>query len=140
MGDGLLARKRYLYFVFSIKKMNGIVDVYEHYFNSLISFQFDFNKRKQHSCLACTKDFITEGHFEILSREKTEQFIINYLEHLKIFGYSVKSVEIFIQSIRNNGILSSKVKGDWKVKKHAMHDIIVIEHYIYDDNVLLKEM
>ena len=119
--------------------MNGIIDVYEHYFNNLISFQFDFNKRKQHSCLACSNDF-ADGHFEILSREKTEKFIVNYLEHLKIFGYSIKSVEIFIQSIRSNGILSPKVKGDWKVKKDVLHEIIVIEHYICDDNVLLKEM
>ena len=119
--------------------MNGIIDVYEHYFNNLISFQFDFNKRKQHSCLACSNDF-TDGHFEICSRERTEKFIVNYLEHLKIFGYSIKSVEIFIRSVRSNGILSPNVKGEWKIKKDDLHEIIVIEHYIYNDNVLLKEM
>ena len=116
--------------------MNGIIDVYEHYFNNLISFQFDFNKRKQHSCLACTKDFI-DGHSEICSRERTEKFIVNYLEHLKIFGYSMKSVEIFIRSVRNNGILSPDVKGHWKIVKDTTHEIIVIEHFISDD--LLKE-
>ena len=119
--------------------MNGIVDVYEHYFNNLISFQFNFNKRKQHTCLACSSDFI-DGYVEILSRQRTEKFIINYLEHLKIFGYSLKSVEIFIQSVRNNGILSPNVKGEWKLKKDILHEILVIEHYIYDDNVSLKEM
>ena len=119
--------------------MNGIVDVYEHYFNNLISFHFDFNKRRQHTCLACTNDFI-DGYYKILSREQTEKFILNYFEHLKVFGYSIKSVDVFIRSIHNNGILSPKVKGEWKLKKDSVHEICVIEHYIHDDNVLLKEM
>ena len=114
--------------------MNGIIDVYEHYFNNLISFQFDFNKRKQHSCLVCTNDF-SDGHCEICSREQTEKFIINYLEHLKIFGYSIKSVEIFIRSVRDNGILSSNVKGNWKIQKHTVHEIIVIEHYLSNEDL-----
>ena len=113
--------------------MNGIVDVYEHYFNNLMSFQFDFNKRKLHSCLVCASDLTDGNSYQIYSREKTEKFIINYLEHLKIFGYSVKSVEIFIRSIRDNGILSENVKGYWKIKKHDQHEIIVIEHYIFNE-------
>ena len=115
--------------------MNGIVDVYEHYFNNLISFQFDFNKRKQHSCLVCTSNLSDGDSYEILSREQTEKFIICYLEHLKIFGYSIKSVEIFIRSIRDNGILSLNVKGKWKIKKHDVHEIMIIEHYVSDEEV-----
>ena len=107
--------------------MNGIVDAYEYYFQNLISFQFDFNKRKQHSCLVCV-DQLSDEKIQICSREKTEKFIINYLEHLKIFGYSIKSADIFISSIRDNGILSSNVKGYWKIKKHHVHEVMVIEH------------
>ena len=119
--------------------MNGIVDVYEHYFNNLISFQFNFNKRKQHSCLVCTSDLSDGDTYEICSREQTEKFIINCLEHLKIFGYSIKSVEIFIRSVRDNGILSLNVKGIWKIKKHNVHEIIVIEHYVSNEDSSLKE-
>ena len=119
--------------------MNEIIDVYEYYFNNLISFQLDFNKRKQHSCLACTNDFI-DGYFEICSREKTEKFIVDYLEHLKIFGYSIKSAEIFIRSVRNNGILSPNVKGHWKIVKDTLHEIIIIEHFVNNDELLLKEV
>ena len=119
--------------------MNGIVDIYEHYFNNLISFQFNFNKRKQHSCLVCTSDLSDGDTCEICSREQTEKFIINYLEHLKIFGYSIKSVEIFIRSVRDNGILSLNVKGNWKIKKHNVHEIIVIEHYVSNEDSSLKE-
>ena len=107
--------------------MNGIVDVYEYYFNNLCTFHFDYNKRKHHNCLVCTNQ-LSEEKYQICSREKTEDFIINYLEHLKVFGFSIKSADIFISSIRDNGILSSNVKGFWKIKKHDIHEIMVIEH------------
>ena len=104
--------------------MNGIIDVYEKYFTDLTSFQFDLNKRKQHSCLACTSDIVNKK----LSREAVEEFIINYLEHLKVFGYCLKLTEIFIKSVRENGILSTKVKGYWILKKHFIHNVFIIEH------------
>ena len=116
--------------------MNGIIDAYEYYFNNLISFQFDFNKRKRHNCLVCTNDF-SEGVYQICSREKTEKFIINYLEHLKVFGYAIKSADIFISSIRDNGILSSNVKGFWKIRKHSTHEVMVIEHVVSNDESFL---
>ena len=115
--------------------MNGIVDVYEHYFQNLMSFQFDFNKRKQHSCLVCTNDFVNTDNYQICSRQETEDFIVNYLEHLKIFGYSMKSAEIVINSIRENGILSSNVKGNWKIKKHHNHEVVIIEHSLSNENL-----
>ena len=104
--------------------MNGIIDAYEKYFSNLVSFQFDLHKRKQHDCLICSTD-ITEG---IYSRKFTEEFIINYLEHLKVFGYCIKLTEIFIQSVRDNGILASKVKGHWLIRKHDTHEVFIIEH------------
>ena len=62
--------------------MNGIVDVYEFYFGNLMTFHFDFNKKKQHNCADCA-DVISDTKFQIYSREKTEKFIVEYLEHLK---------------------------------------------------------
>ena len=112
--------------------MNGIVDAYEYYFNNLNSFHFDFNKRKQHNCLVCT-NHLSDEIYQICSREKTEKFIIDYLEHLKVFGYSIKSAEIFICSIRDNGILSTHVKGFWKLRKHTTHEVMVIEHVVTNE-------
>ena len=117
--------------------MNGIIDAYEYYFSNLSSFQFDFNKRKHHNCLVCTNQLSGE-FYQICSREKTEKFIINYLEHLKVFGYSIKSADIFISSIRDNGILSTNVKGFWKLKKHCTHEVIVIEHVITNNEDFLE--
>ena len=108
--------------------MNGIVDVYEKYFTDLTSFQFDLYKKKQHSCLVCSTDSTDDGSYGIYSRKSTEKFVINYLEHLKVFGYCCKLAEIFIESIRENGILSSSVKGHWRIKKHIIHQVIIIEH------------
>ena len=115
--------------------MNGIVDAYEFYFNNLTSFHFDFNKRKHHNCLVCSNQ-ISDDIYQICSREKTEKFIVHYLEHLKVFGFSIKCADIFISSIRDNGILSPNVKGFWKLKKHDKHEIIVIEHVITSEEYL----
>ena len=109
--------------------MNGIIDTYDFYFNNLTSFHFDYYKKKNHNCLVCA-DQLTDENYLICSREKTEKFIVNYLEHLKIFGYSIKCADIFISSIRNNGILSSNVKGFWKLKKDNIHEVMVIEHVL----------
>ena len=119
--------------------MNGIIDVYEHYFSNLFSFQFDLHKRKRHSCLVCTTNLSDNDTYGVYSRNLTEKFIINYLEHLKVCGYSIKLAEIFIGSVRESGILSSNVKGHWKIKEHDNHEIIVIEHYVAVENLLLKE-
>ena len=108
--------------------MNGLIDVYEHYFNDLISFRFDLHKRKQHTCLVCSSNISDNGDYGLYSRELIEKFIIDYLEHLKVFGYCIKLAEIFIGSVRDNGILSSSVKGCWRIKKHDVHEVIIIEH------------
>ena len=115
--------------------MNGIVDLYEKYFTDLTSFQFDLHKRNQHSCLVCTTDY------GIYSRETVEKFIINYLEHLKVFNYCLTLVQIFIKSVRESGVLSSQVKGYWKIKKHSIHEVTIIEQVIYlSDKNLDKEV
>ena len=115
--------------------MNGIIDTYEFYFSNLTSFHFDFNKRKRHDCLVCSGQ-LSDELYQICSREKTEKFIINYLEHLKVFGYSIKSAEIFISSVREGGILSSGVKGFWKLKKHSIHEVMVTEHVVTNEDLL----
>ena len=131
--------------------MNGIIDVYEHYFSNLISFKFDLHKRKQHTCLVCTSNLSeNDGSYGIYSRKLTEKFVVNYLEHLKVFGYCMKLAEIFIESVRQNGILSSNVKGHWNIKKHHIHEVVIIEHCTsnkdlenaranFFENLLLKE-
>ena len=108
--------------------MNGLIDAYEHYFSNLISFQFNLCKKKQHTCLVCTSDLTDNCIYGVYSRNATEKFIINYLEHLKVFGYCVKVTDIFINSVRQNGILSVNVKGYWKIKKHDKYEVVIIEH------------
>ena len=107
--------------------MNGIVDVYEFYFSNLMTFSFDLIKRKQHNCAVCS-DVVSDTRQQIYSREKTEKFIVEYLEHLKIFGFSIKTADLFISSVRENGILSQNVKGLWRIKKHFKYELYIIEH------------
>ena len=121
--------------------MNGIVDVYEFYFSNLMTFHFDLFKRKQHNCAVCSES-VSDIKYQIYSREKTEKFIIEYLEHLKIFGFSIKTADIFIASIRQNGILSPNVKGFWKIRKDYKYELYVIEHLTInrDDDDLSEDL
>ena len=80
--------------------------------------------------MCCLFGVVSDNRFQIYSREKTEKFIVEYLEHLKIFGFSVKTADLFISSIRENGILSQNVKGFWKIKKDEKYELYVIEHLI----------
>ena len=82
---------------------------------------------KQHTCLICTSK-ITDDYYGIFCRKLTEKFVIEYLEHLKVFNYCVTLSNIFIQSVRENGILSSKVKGYWQIKKHTNYEVVIVEH------------
>ena len=112
--------------------MNGIIDVYEFYFANLMTFHFDLFKRKQHNCAVCS-EIVSDVKYQIYSRDKTEKFIVNYLEHLKIFGFSVKTADLFIKSVRENGILSPNVKGFWKIRKDYKYEVYVIEHLTFND-------
>ena len=114
--------------------MNAIVDVYEFYFTNLMTFHFDLFKRKQHDCAVCSEN-VSDIKCQIYSREKTEKFIIEYLEHLKIFGFSVKTADLFIDCIRKNGILSPNVKGFWKIRKDYKYELYVIEHIAINRDV-----
>ena len=106
----------------------------------VIYFLFNLTYTKENdSCLVCTSNLSDNATYGVYSWNLTEKFIINYFEHLKVFGYSIKLAEIFITSVRENGILSSNVKGHWKIKKHDNHEIIIIEHCADFENLLLKE-
>ena len=77
--------------------------------------------------MICTSK-ITDDSYGIFCRKLTVKFVIEYLEHLKVFNYCTVLSNIFIESVRENGILYSKVKGYWQIKKHSNHEIIIIEH------------
>ena len=53
---------------------------------------------------------------------------LEYLEHLKIFGYSKNLAKIFIKSVRDAGVLCKKVKGFWEFKEHETDYVFIVEH------------
>ena len=110
--------------------MEGIVDVYEQYFINLVEPpKLDYFKLNTHTCFICReeirKDDSSYGKFDKYSTEKN---IIEYLEHLKNFDFSKKTAQVFINSIRDSGILCKKVKGYWEFKEDEKYYVFVLEH------------
>ena len=110
--------------------MEGIVDVYEQYFINLEESKFHFFKRYRHTCLVCKQDNIINGSYGEFDRKSIEKVIIEYLEHLKIFGFSYNLAKVFINSIRDSGVLCKNVKGSWEFEEHKINHIFIIEHCI----------
>ena len=108
--------------------MEGIVDVYEEYFLNLIKPKFHFLKKNRHTCLVCRQEPNKDGSYGKFYRTSTEKNIVEYLEHLKIFGFSNKLARVFINSIRDSGILCKKVQGYWEFKEDKTEYVFIIEH------------
>ena len=69
-----------------------------------------------------------------------EKILIEYLEHLKIFGYSNNLAQVLINSIRDSGLLCRNVKGWWELKEHNTAYVFIIEHSLYNGHEFeLKE-
>ena len=109
--------------------MEGIVDVYEEYFTNLVEPpKVPFSKKNGHTCLICRHEPNRNGSYGKSDRTATEKIIVEYLEHLKLFGFSDNLAKIFINSIRDSGILCRKVKGFWEFKEDEKVYVFIIEH------------
>ena len=109
--------------------MEGIVDVYEEYFINLVEpLKVHFFKKNRHTCLICREEPNKNGSYGKSDRTFTEKIIVEYLEHLKVFGFSNNLAQVFINSIRDSGILCGKVKGYWEFKEHEKYYVFIIEH------------
>ena len=111
--------------------MNGVLDVYEEFFTNLIEPPIvQHLKKNSHSCLICRQERTRDNSYSKSDRLRTEYIILEYLEHLNIYGYSKNLAKIFIKSVRDSGILCKKVKGFWEFKKHETEFVFVIEHSV----------
>ena len=69
--------------------MEGIVDVYEEYFINLVEpLKVHFFKKNRHTSLICREEPNKNGSYGKSDRTFTEKIIVEYLEHLKVFGFS----------------------------------------------------
>ena len=109
--------------------MEGVVDVYEEYFINLVEPpKVDFFKKNRHTCLICRLEPSKDGSYGKFDRASTEKIIVEYLEHLKVFDFSNNLARVFINSIKDSGILCGKVKGYWEFKEHETDYVFIIEH------------
>ena len=110
--------------------MDGLLDVYEEFFTNLIEATVQHLKKNSHTCLICRQEHIRDGSYGKTDKFRTENIILEYLEHLNVCGYSGNLAKIFIKSVRDSGILCKKVKGFWEFKKHETESVFVIEHSV----------
>ena len=119
--------------------MEGIVDVYQEYFMNLEeNSKINFFKKDNHSCLICREE-PENGSYGKFDKYSIEKIIIEYLEHLKIFGYCNNLARLFINSIRDTGVLCKNVKGWWEFKEHSTAYVFIIEHSL-DDKIQVTKM
>ena len=78
--------------------------------------------------MICRLEPDRDASYAKFDRTSTEKNIVEYLEHLKVFGFSNNLAQVFINSIRNSGILCGKVKGYWEFKEHETCYVFIIEH------------
>ena len=110
--------------------MEGVLDVYEEFFTKLVEPTIYYIKKSIHTCLICRQEHNTDGSYSKSDRFLTENIILEYLEHLQVYGYSKNLAKIFINSVRDSGILCRKVKGLWEFKEHPTEYIFIIEHSV----------
>ena len=108
--------------------MEGIVDVYEEYFINLVESKVDLLKKNSHTCLICRLEPNRDGSYGKSDRLSTEKIVVEYLEHLKVFGFTNNLARLFIKSVRDSGVLCRKVKGFWEFKEHETAYVFIIEH------------
>ena len=83
--------------------MEGILDVYEHYFMNLENSKVEFFKRRTHKCIVCSEEPKNSSCGKN-DKYSTEKIIIEYLEHLKVFGFLSNLANLFIDSVRDSGV------------------------------------
>ena len=54
------------------------------------------------------------------------------MEHLKVFGFASNLANVFIDSVRDSGVLCNKVHGFWEFKEHEIQYVFIIEHSLDD--------
>ena len=78
--------------------------------------------------MICTLEPGRKALYVKSDRTSTEKIIVEYLEHLKVFGFPNNLAQIFISSVKDSGILCKKVKGYWEFKEHETEYVFIIEH------------
>ena len=113
--------------------MEGIIDVYEQYFMNTDEIKIDLSRRRNHNCLVCNTE-PKNGSYGKNDRCEITKIIVGYLEHLKVFGFSSKLVLLFIDSVKDSGVLCNKVQGFWELKEHDTSYVFIVEHSVNDEN------
>ena len=98
------------------------LDIYEAYFKN-DNWSFSFEKLTSHNCLFCNnaKCRITFNY-----KQDAAQFIILYLNHLKIYGCHWKKVKYFINSVRISNFCDNETTDIWVMEYWYEKDIYIL--------------
>ena len=101
------------------------LDIYEAYFKN-DNWSFSLEKLTSHNCFFCnnTKYRITFDY-----KQDAAQFIILYLNHLKIYGCCWKKVKYFLNSIRISNFCDNETTDIWVMEYWYEKDIYIIRSF-----------
>ena len=98
------------------------LDIYESYFKN-DNWSFSLEKLTSHNCFFCNN---TKYNITFNYKQDAAQFIILYLNHLKIYGCHWKKVKYFLNSVRISNFCDDELNGIWKMYYWHQKDIYIL--------------
>ena len=101
----------------------NILEIYESYFKN-DNWRFSLGELTSHNCFFCNN----AQKFRITCDYKRDmaEFIILYLNHLKIYGCLWKKVNYFINSVRLSNLCDDNKTGTWTMQYWHQKDIYIL--------------
>ena len=103
----------------------SILEIYESYFKN-DNWRFSLGELTSHNCIFCNnKKFKITCNY----KEDMVNFVILYLNHLKIYGCIWKKVNYFITSIRLSDFCNDNKTGTWTLEYWYNKDIYILRSF-----------
>ena len=102
----------------------SILEIYEYYFKN-DNWRFSIGELSSHKCFFCEN---TRQKYRITCDYKQDMvnFVIMYLNHLKIYGSLWKKVNYFITSIKRSNFCDDNKAGQWRLEYWYEKDVYIL--------------
>ena len=102
-----------------------ILDIYEAYFKN-DNWRFSLKELTSHNCLFCNNN---KYRITFDYKKDAAEYVILYLNHLKIYGSLWKKVNYFINSVRISNFCDDNKTGTWVMEYWYEKDIYILRFF-----------